>query len=137
MTKSHTESAEKRISVVPLSEIEKDLKTKIDETIQDIQSSMEEKADQFVEQILSLDLKEFDVQQSTKNAIEDLALDLQKQAAKQSHLLKSPIQDLSKRADDKLSCEDTLLLNGQLLLQIYNSLTDGKKELFLDKPTIF
>lgn len=59
-----------------------------------------QKADDFVLQILSKDLSKLDVQQTTINAIEEIGANSQQKAVKQLDLLKQPIGELSRRAED-------------------------------------
>lgn len=63
-------------------------------------AQLDQKAQQFVEALLNLDPKDVAAKSSGKQAIENVGLDLQKQAAQQSELLKQPIRNLSARGAD-------------------------------------
>lgn len=58
------------------------------------------KADQFVDQLLNFNVQELAEQAPRKNAVEQMGLEVQKRAAKQSALLKQPIKTLSQRGED-------------------------------------
>ncbi len=61
---------------------------------------LDQKAQQFVDSLLNLNPKEIQDRSSGKEAVENVGLELQKQAAQQSELLKQPIKNLSARGAD-------------------------------------
>jgi len=64
------------------------------------EKDLESKADQFVAQLLDFEPKEIKEEQTRKDAVEQMGLEIQKKAAKQSELLKQPIKALSQRGED-------------------------------------
>lgn len=62
--------------------------------------AIEQQADQFVRSLLSREPSDIAAKQESKQVVETIALDLQKQAAAQSELLKAPLQKISKRSED-------------------------------------
>lgn len=61
---------------------------------------LDKKAQDFVNALLNLDPKEVAARSDGKMAVENVGLELQRQAAKQSELLKGPIKNLSARGAD-------------------------------------
>lgn len=61
---------------------------------------LEKKADDFLRQVLSLKNGDEDAQSQAKSAVEGMGLDLQKNAAAQSRMLKEPVKKLMQRSED-------------------------------------
>ena len=62
--------------------------------------ALDQKAQQFVDALLNLDPQEVQGRTTGKEAVENVGLELQRQAAQQSELLKQPIKKLSTRGAD-------------------------------------
>lgn len=65
-----------------------------------VDKELNSKADAFVQALLNLDLKEIESRSEGKGAVDNLGLDLQKKSAQQSQMLKQPVKDLSRQAED-------------------------------------
>ena len=63
-------------------------------------TEIDKKAADFVDQLLSFKAGDVAEQTDRKTAVEQMGLSVQKQAAKQSELLRQPINKIAKRADD-------------------------------------
>jgi uncharacterized protein YaaN involved in tellurite resistance len=63
-------------------------------------TEIEKKAADFVDQLLSFKAGDVTEQTGRKNAVEQMGLDVQKQAAKQSALLRQPINKIATKADE-------------------------------------
>lgn len=63
-------------------------------------TEIDKKAGDFVDQLLSFKAGDVAEQTDRKTAVEQMGLSVQKQAAKQSELLRQPINKIAKRADD-------------------------------------
>jgi uncharacterized protein YaaN involved in tellurite resistance len=63
-------------------------------------SELDAKANQFVEALLKLDPEAIENRNTGKDAVENMGLEAQKKAVKQSSILQRPIKDLSRRAED-------------------------------------
>lgn len=61
-------------------------------------SDLDQKAAQFVDKILNLNPQDYKNKEEQKNAVDTFGLDLQKEAAKKSELLKQPVKKLSDRS---------------------------------------
>jgi uncharacterized protein YaaN involved in tellurite resistance len=61
---------------------------------------IEKKASDFVEQLLAYKTGDVEEQTDRKSAVEQMGMEAQKKAAKQSELLRQPISKIAKRADD-------------------------------------
>ena len=64
------------------------------------ETEIEKKAADFVDQLLSFKAGDVTEQTGRKNAVEQMGLDVQKQAAKQSALLRQPINKIATKADE-------------------------------------
>lgn len=72
-------------------------------------NEIEKKAADFVDQLLSFKAGDVTEQTGRKNAVEQMGLDVQKQAAKQSALLRQPINKIAKKADEGGSVANALI----------------------------
>ncbi|MCB0371115.1 MAG: hypothetical protein KDD45_17275, partial [Bdellovibrionales bacterium] len=63
-------------------------------------SDLDEKAAGFVDKILNMNPQDYKNQEETKQAVDTFGLDLQKEAAQKSELLKQPVKNLSQRSAD-------------------------------------
>jgi uncharacterized protein YaaN involved in tellurite resistance len=66
----------------------------------DDEKNLENKADDFVNQLLNFDAANIDEQQARKNAVELMGFEAQKRAAKQSELLRQPVKKMSEKSED-------------------------------------
>lgn len=64
------------------------------------EEQLSHKADAFIEALLKLDPKEVSDKNDGKTSIENMGLDLQRKAMQTSEMLKQPIKNLSKKAED-------------------------------------
>ena len=65
-----------------------------------IEKTIQEHAKQTAEQLFVSDMEDMKILEGHKTAVETLGLDLQKESARKSDMLKQPIAKLSKRGDD-------------------------------------
>lgn len=70
---------------------------------------VELKASEYVVDILNFDNTEEDKKNEAVGTIEDFGLDLQKESAAQSRMLKGPLRDLSKRGDEGSDVSNSLI----------------------------
>ena len=61
---------------------------------------LEDKANQFVERILNLNPQDFKGKEDNKAAVDTFGLDIQREAAKKSELLKQPVKKLSEKSGE-------------------------------------
>ena len=66
----------------------------------DVDAELEQKAQAYADQLVSLDPQDFQAQDDTKTSIEDMGRDLQREASRRSKMLQQPIKDLSEHAGD-------------------------------------
>lgn len=65
-----------------------------------MQVKLDEKANQFIERIMNLNPQDFKGREDNKAAVDTFGLDLQRESAKKSELLKQPVKKLSERSTD-------------------------------------
>jgi uncharacterized protein YaaN involved in tellurite resistance len=65
-----------------------------------VQAKLEDKANQFVDRIMNLNPQDFKGKEDNKAAVDTFGLDLQREAAKKSELLKQPVKKLSERSNE-------------------------------------
>lgn len=66
----------------------------------DDEKNLDNKASEFVEQLLNFNADDLAEKQSSKNSVEQMGFEIQKRAAKQSEMLKQPVKKMSQSADD-------------------------------------
>ena len=64
------------------------------------EKDLEAKAEEFVKRLLDFDPAKFDEERARKESVEQMGMDIQKRAAKQSALLRQPVKALSQRGED-------------------------------------
>jgi len=65
-----------------------------------VQASLEAKATQFIDRILNLNPQDYKGREDNKAAVDTFGLELQREAAKKSELLKQPVKKLSDRSSE-------------------------------------
>lgn len=63
-------------------------------------STLETKADTFVTQLLSFDANDMAAREANKNSVEQMALETQKRAAKQSEILRQPVKKMAQTSGE-------------------------------------
>lgn len=63
-------------------------------------TKLEDKAAQFVDRIMNLNLQDYKGKEDNKAAVDTFGLDIQREAAKKSELLKQPVKKLSERSTE-------------------------------------
>ncbi len=61
---------------------------------------LDQKADEFVQNLLNFTADDIDAQQAKKNSVEQMGIDLQKRASKQSAMLRQPVKKLSEKSGE-------------------------------------
>lgn len=72
-------------------------------------TDLDTKADQFADLLFNIELKDVQAQNDRKDAVNNMGLDLQSQASKQSEMLKTPIKKLAQREEDGGSVAQSLV----------------------------
>lgn len=88
---AHAQSVKQELDLGDLTKVQVDEKEK---------SELDQKATEYVTKLMDFELSETDKQQATKAAIEGFGLELQKQSANQSAMLKRPLKEISRRGED-------------------------------------
>jgi uncharacterized protein YaaN involved in tellurite resistance len=74
-----------------------------------VQANIDEKANQFVDRILNMNPQDFKAREDNKAAVDTFGLDLQREAAKKSELLKQPVKKLSDRSSEGSEVANSLI----------------------------
>ena len=64
-------------------------------------AQVEREAEDWLERLLKLDMEDEEEREAKRNEVEGFGMDLQEEASRNSEMLKQPIRELTKKADDK------------------------------------
>jgi uncharacterized protein YaaN involved in tellurite resistance len=71
--------------------------------------ALDKKAQDFVDQLMKFNANDQNSQDATKSAVENMGLDLQREAASQSKMLQDPVKKLAKRSEDGSEVANALI----------------------------
>lgn len=103
MTETKTMEKTEVENLLSVDQIKKDLALTNPNSVQTVNSSagpadLDQKAAQFVDKILNLNPQDYKNKEEQKQAVDTFGLDIQREAAKKSELLKQPVKKLSERS---------------------------------------
>lgn len=103
MTETKTMEKTEVENLLSVDQIKKDLALSNPNSVQTVNSSagpadLDQKAAQFVDKILNLNPQDYKNKEEQKQAVDTFGLDIQREAAKKSELLKQPVKKLSERS---------------------------------------
>jgi uncharacterized protein YaaN involved in tellurite resistance len=104
MSIKETATLEKtQLQVATVNEIKNDLAIPLPSDIHlasEDEKKIDSKATEFVEKLLSFNADDIESQQQRKNSVEQMGIEIQKRASKQSEMLRQPVKNLSQKGDD-------------------------------------
>lgn len=103
MTETKTMEKTEVENLLSVDQIKKDLALSSPTSVQTVNASagpgdLDQKAAQFVDKILNLNPQDYKNKEEQKQAVDTFGLDIQREAAKKSELLKQPVKKLSERS---------------------------------------
>ncbi len=103
MTETKTMEKMEVENLLSVDQIKKDLALSNPNSVQTVNTSagpadLDQKAAQFVDKILNLNPQDYKNKEEQKQAVDTFGLDIQREAAKKSELLKQPVKKLSERS---------------------------------------
>lgn len=104
MSTKETATLEKnQLQVATVNEIKNELAISLPSDIylaSEDEKKIDSKAAEFVDKLLNFNADDIESQQQRKNSVEQMGIEIQKRASKQSEMLRQPVKNLSQKGDD-------------------------------------